>query len=683
MSAADSPLAEAAYVHVTAPGEPCAPGFAPYPLAVDAPEPQLPFASQSVSGLYMTRLLERLDEAAAARLLRECRRVLRPGGWFRVVTEDLGSLFELYASPAAWAAANFDENGYDWHWNRADVVNRRLREARHMYDIGAIERLASLAGFVRVERCAAGVPRAGAEASAPFTGLEDERDSRLIVEMQRPAPPAEDEQPLVSVLIPLYRTTYFAEALRSALDQTYDRFEVVIGDDGDEDAARAVLAGFARHPRADRIRYQHNPERLGDAGNFAACLARARGSYIKFLSDDDRLEPACLERMAACLRSHPEVTLVTSHRRSIDEHGRPLPDVATTRPLVSCDSVISGPSLIAEILRTRLNTIGEPSTVMFRKRDVASGRPNFWFIGGCNTLGNGDVSVWVSLLAQGDAIYLTEPLSAFRQHATQMGGNPQVQRLARIAWLRLADLAARFGLYDPEEPAPLSARPLWPLPWWPDELQQLVGAAQGSAPLLAALASYPDDVALRAHAARMLVEEGHPEHAMQLLAPAVRAGVRYRPLYTTAALAIAAQGQPDAANEALANTHTMMPLWRLDRGVVRGYDGAHYLTHDAHLTVEAGLPALRLRVKLRCRETGGFRRQPLRLTASVDGHVQVRARIERDDATCELSVVLPPRPTPASVRLQWEGEPHHDLPADAVPLAIEVLGIALELEPGR
>src|SRR3954464_11704907 len=98
----------------------------------------------------------------------------------------------------------------------------------------------------------------------------------------------------VSILVPAYNERYFAQALSSALSQVYPDFEIVVCDDSPGTAIEEC-AGAAGSPR---VRFLRNSQRLGFAGNFTACLAHARGDLVKFLNDDDRLDPGCLGTLA-------------------------------------------------------------------------------------------------------------------------------------------------------------------------------------------------------------------------------------------------------------------------------------------------------------------------------------------------------------------------------------------------
>jgi hypothetical protein len=91
-----------------------------------------------------------------------------------------------------------------------------------------------------------------------------------------------------------------------------------------------------------------------------------------------------------------------------------------------------------------LNTVGEPTTVLFRKADLLDQAPDYYRFNGAHGHGIVDMVTWSALLLKGDAVYLTESLSAFRIHAAQRQHDPaSTQRnIASIrglqaAWLEL------------------------------------------------------------------------------------------------------------------------------------------------------------------------------------------------------------------------------------------------------
>lgn len=101
---------------------------------------------------------------------------------------------------------------------------------------------------------------------------------------------------LISVVMPCHNAAAFvAEALESALGQSYPHVEVIVVDDGSiDDTSRIVAAAAARHPARVRLVYQPN------AGPYAARnrgLALAHGNFIAFLDAPDAWHPEALERL--------------------------------------------------------------------------------------------------------------------------------------------------------------------------------------------------------------------------------------------------------------------------------------------------------------------------------------------------------------------------------------------------
>jgi glycosyltransferase involved in cell wall biosynthesis len=69
---------------------------------------------------------------------------------------------------------------------------------------------------------------------------------------------------------------YLAEALASAVAQTYAPLEIVIYDNASTDNTEAVVRRFAD----PRIRYLRNPTNIGVIPNFRRVLGEACGTYF-------------------------------------------------------------------------------------------------------------------------------------------------------------------------------------------------------------------------------------------------------------------------------------------------------------------------------------------------------------------------------------------------------------------
>jgi len=170
-----------------------------------------------------------------------------------------------------------------------------------------------------------------------------------------------------------------------------------------------------------------------------------RGAYVKCLADDDILEPACVEILAGVLERHPGVSLVSAYRMLVDERGEVLPDTFN-KPLADMDVRLTGPAAATLLLARRQNLIGEPTSALFRRRDLAGVRPEPMSFVGRRAPMNGDVAMWLTLLSKGDLALLATPLSRFRQHEGQSGRIEAFVQLADTAWNYVREDARRVGL---------------------------------------------------------------------------------------------------------------------------------------------------------------------------------------------------------------------------------------------
>jgi glycosyltransferase involved in cell wall biosynthesis len=110
---------------------------------------------------------------------------------------------------------------------------------------------------------------------------------------------------LVSVIMPCYNgERYLAEAIESALHQTYRPIEVIVVDDGSTDRSREVAERFA-----ERIRYARRTH-AGIAGTRNHGVALARGEYLAFLDADDLWSQDKLQRQVAVFEADATIGIV-------------------------------------------------------------------------------------------------------------------------------------------------------------------------------------------------------------------------------------------------------------------------------------------------------------------------------------------------------------------------------------
>lgn len=212
--------------------------------------------------------------------------------------------------------------------------------------------------------------------------------------------------PKVSICIPTYNHRRFIEdAVRSASRQTFPDIEIIVLDNASEDDTRALVERLALED--PRIRYVRHAVNIGLIGNLNACIAEAKGEYLKILCSDDVLEPACVGKMASALDSDPKVALVGSARWITD--GR-LDTLRRSGPRTRLARV-GGSRMISECFFWG-NRIGEPTAVMFRRAAAQRG-----FSYAYEQLV--DMEMYFHLLSGGDFVALPECLCKIRMHSAQ------------------------------------------------------------------------------------------------------------------------------------------------------------------------------------------------------------------------------------------------------------------------
>lgn len=404
----------------------------------------LPFRDESVCFIFCEHFIEHLTRDEAIRFLAECRRVLEPGGVCRVATPDLEMLVDEYRSDS-WREAEWVERfGYGWLPDRCTMMNLVMREweHKHLFDHDGLKMAGNIAGFLIAKRS-----EVGKSAHEELRGLEH-RDDSTVIEFTREAPADRSRLPLVSILIPAYNPRFLDAALRSALDQTYPNTEIVVCNDNPGSDVGEIVERFQGERE---IRYYEQEKNLGAVANYIRCFGLAEGEYVKYLNDDDILHPDCVRRMMCCFMAYGErVSLVTSSRQRIGPTGRRRGDRLYNVPLVQADSRIHGRDLGDFMLRTSLNVVGEPTTGMFRKRDLEDVEPTMFSLGGREVHWLVDYAMWLNLLTRGDAVYLCDALSSFRIHEEQEQKAPHNRLPGAAAWAVTLEGAMELGyLQDP------------------------------------------------------------------------------------------------------------------------------------------------------------------------------------------------------------------------------------------
>ncbi|PWW40566.1 glycosyl transferase family 41 [Chromohalobacter israelensis] len=230
---------------------------------------------------------------------------------------------------------------------------------------------------------------------------------------------SKERAPLVSIVIPSYKSDWFEDCLKSAISQDYSNFEIIICDDSEDNHIEKICEKYSGISNAN-IQYHRNLERLGERKNLPECIRKAKGEYIKPLYDDDILYPHAISSLVGAFQHSNKISLASAQRNVIDVKGRMIesPSIAYKNPFYS-DVCINGESLVSLFAHGLVNFIGEPSSVMFKKETADILGNNLFLLGGEITRGRGDLSAWMNILKKGDLAFLNETISSFRISTSQ------------------------------------------------------------------------------------------------------------------------------------------------------------------------------------------------------------------------------------------------------------------------
>ncbi len=234
--------------------------------------------------------------------------------------------------------------------------------------------------------------------------------------------------PNISVCLPTFnRAHYLRGAIENILSQTFQDFELIICDNASTDETQKVAASF----QDPRIRYIRNSSNIGVAANWIKTLQMAAGEYCSIIGDDDRWDPAFLERMRTPLVQDINVDIAFCDHWLIDAAGNVLPEL-TNKYSKAYGRTGLKPGLhkpfLAMILPTR--PICHVASLMRCKSLAATGAldPKAGTVI--------DYSIFMQLaMAGGGAFYIPERLASYRIHAESVSARFQVQIWRDMQWV--------------------------------------------------------------------------------------------------------------------------------------------------------------------------------------------------------------------------------------------------------
>ncbi len=145
-------------------------------MFLDATRP-FPFPDASFDFIFSEHMIEHIPYPAGCAMLKECSRVMKPGGKIRISTPNLSFLIDLYLNENTDTWSRYRQ----WSHNKfaswapssdaAFIVNNFVRDWGHqfIYDENALRQALCTAGFIGITRCAL-----NQSASPELANLENE-----------------------------------------------------------------------------------------------------------------------------------------------------------------------------------------------------------------------------------------------------------------------------------------------------------------------------------------------------------------------------------------------------------------------------------------------------------------------------------------------------------------------------
>ena len=124
--------------------------------------------------------------------------------------------------------------------------------------------------------------------------------------------------PVLSIVMPVYnRERYITASVKSILSQTFSDFEFIIVNDGSTDKTKEIIENF----KDERIILISNESNKGIVYSRNKGLSVAKGKYVGMFDSDDTAFPNKFEEQINFLTDNPDIGMVGSWVKHIDENG--------------------------------------------------------------------------------------------------------------------------------------------------------------------------------------------------------------------------------------------------------------------------------------------------------------------------------------------------------------------------
>lgn len=123
---------------------------------------------------------------------------------------------------------------------------------------------------------------------------------------------------MISICLPTHnRVSYIDESLYRAIHQTYDDYEIIVGDSSHHNQIKERIERL----NCKRVRYLRFPTNMNMPAKFNELIKAAQGDWVVFIGDDDLVESNYLKKMSAHTLGNENIHLVRCRFKLIDKNG--------------------------------------------------------------------------------------------------------------------------------------------------------------------------------------------------------------------------------------------------------------------------------------------------------------------------------------------------------------------------
>lgn len=220
-----------------------------------------------------------------------------------------------------------------------------------------------------------------------------------------------ESPPLISIITPVYNAEHtILETIRSAQNQTYVNWEMILVDDASKDRSVEVIKEAAAQDQ--RLQLVSLPQNQGAAHARNEAMDHSKGEFIAFLDSDDRWESQKLEIQLKQMLEQNWAFSFTDYKE-VDEDGEFIRTSTVDRPFLTYHDLL------------KHNDIG-CLTVMIDKSKVGKMKMN-------SIKARQDYVLWLALTKKGfHAYHINCSLAWYKQSSQSLSSNKL--EMAKLNW---------------------------------------------------------------------------------------------------------------------------------------------------------------------------------------------------------------------------------------------------------